>query len=160
MTKPAHHLGFVRHKLSSANLRGYVNVPPANERRDYLVNGNPSAQQTAAQPAGNQQQQGTTATTAPAQQGTTTTAPPPGQQTQTTVTPAALDGRARLPPLPPGTPGAPTAAQVVKGNMAVGALNTRVDGLETTVHAMLARLTTFQEQTATGLKELKELIED
>ena len=157
MPKPAHHPGFVRHNLPPANLGKYVNVTPTAERRNYLINGKPSAQQTATQPAGNQQQQGTTA---PAQQSTTTTAPPPGQQTQTTVTPAALDGRARLPPLPPGTPGAPTAAQVVQGNMAGGALNTRADGLETTVHAMLARLTTFQEQTATGLKELKELIKD
>ena len=160
MPKPTHPPGFVPHQLSTANLGRYVNVTPTAERRNNLIHGKPSAQQTAAQPAGNQQQQGTTATTAPAQQGTTTTASPPGQQTQTTVTPAAPDGRARLPPLPPGTPGAPTAAQVVQGNMAVGALNARVDGLETTVHAMLAKLTTLQEQTTAGFKELKELIED
>eukprot|EP00617_Octactis_speculum_P020677 CAMPEP_0185757246 /NCGR_PEP_ID=MMETSP1174-20130828/15721_1 /TAXON_ID=35687 /ORGANISM="Dictyocha speculum, Strain CCMP1381" /LENGTH=144 /DNA_ID=CAMNT_0028436577 /DNA_START=107 /DNA_END=538 /DNA_ORIENTATION=- len=133
MPKPAHHPGFVRHNPPPANLGKYVDVPPTSERRDYLINGKPSAQQTAARPSGNQQQQGTTA---PAQQGTATTAPSSGQQMQTTVPPAApvLDGRTRLPPLPPpGASGAPTAAQVVQGNMAaVGALNARVDGLETT----------------------------
>lgn len=137
MSKPAHPKSFRPHNIPEANLGDWVGKPSTQARRNRICGVQPS-----------------TPTAQVVQQGNVTPAPTPPPPVP--APPPPVPASTVVPPPPPAiahTPNAPpaqqTGANVVQGNAAsvsIAALNTRVDGLESSMKDMLKALMTMQQQ--------------